>query len=1548
MFINKISGGSGLNNNTFKGFQYVKNEYGKTIHYFYYPFDGQYRDAYLEFYKVKEAPDEFQGYTIVQEAGVKRIPLDRRTLGKAVDLDTIFDDLAPGEELAYQIQVQHEAPKADTGIQFDAKKIKDGKETWETFTLLPRATTTPMAKNGLGYLSMVDIHKPGARYEGFKSDRTGSIVYDERRQFEAEQIKRNSSNKIGGSLAGVEHDIPNLREKGITTLFLTPIAGRDTLYYHRYHNQNNFQMADEVGNIENFESFVTSLFKHGMTYVFDGTFTSEGSEGADVQYALRWSQENPDALYRFRFHNINDAPVGFGIIPKNKENTRYKLVNSPYILAKDNSGKVKVIENENYKKGKPTYFQLYDITFVTEEQAKSDELITAYTSQITDKIDKLAVNTYQDVTVPQKNQIFNLRDFKITLENAANFINSTDGPKEINTPEVAMLVGQTAEFEFAQKSKNAALWENKEGLFTRNHGFSGNDEKILMSKPEGPEREQLRSRIERGAAQNIDEDIQVASYWTGLYRDIIVSYIARTLDGAKTVDDIEELIKAKKLPEEIRLSAKALENIENGNYFLEPKGELERDEATIRALMNLPMPALDFADNTVSVLKQGFFFNRASQNELIGKTRYELDLMGNPQLSDIERNVYEKTNKLFKHDIKNFADAVIDKMDSQLKERLIDADGEYTEFGEYLIEHIGPQIAKYAFLKSLIGDNFIGQYTKTMPDGSIKYDYEEIKNVTSLEDLGIPANSMVSNATALQHKMQEGMKKLNNNDVDFLANAFIKKYEKATTMSFRYAEAMYEVSSLGMDWRIDALKDVKDIDAVKDLSDTFEVFWDGLLSYYKKLTLAISEKNPNSKTLGEITDIDATIRRPMGTADINTRDGNDKPRFDKFDLTKAAGLKYADEFNAMRTFWIKSGLVSEANYSDFFTSVIRTYAQDFEDGVSGGSLWNVIDNLQKMVAKRGVDYIRNLFTFDGNHDKPRVVHFAAMDMSLFHNDLSLYVKDNEGNRIYNINNNRWARERAMKIIFGVDDISKLPLEIKLNINNTDYFRTVSSQAVAMCNSLNDAIDDISNAENKKISDEVKISFNNVKSYFKDALKDLVEGRYLDFGLKINRDTIQDKNLQDIRSVITSIIDDAEKNHGLKIDDKTRKDWIEWVVGYATNDNLSEYSVQAGRHEVINERIDWLFADATSNPERKADREYSAYIVSLLAFTKEAFGSACEKNPEHMQAFTGAAIDFLNKYDQKYINEHSSDFPYYETYQNADRKNGFANLEFEETILMLIEQAEYLARQNGELAEGEHFENSDLILEALYKSIHEPAMAKSIGMAAMLAGLVGIATEYAGGARGQTGGEWKNNNVHNQNRNAIQRMKFKMLEDYRDEIEKAYNSARNVRNVEGAEALNIGTPYMLHFKDHIGAWLMQSKDSMTITIMTGNGINNAYRGKRNENFEDVLNNIEFPEGLLIEAGTKFECITSKSIIRCIVEHFQKENNGKYFARLIPKDISEIKLNAHTAPNGVAIFKRVPVFRGKHLNQQYNITTPIYNTYNTQTSNSEGQNLSIMCK
>lgn len=1528
MFINKIS--ANLGKNTFKGYEHFKNDVGKTVGYFYYPYDysDENKKVQIEFIKVKEEPSTYWGYVLDHESGSKFVKLSNENGGGAqIDVQKELG-LEPNEPYAYRIHIDGYEPRPDTGIQISAQD-KDG--VWKTYTLVSRQSTAPMTRNGLGALTMVDTHMPGARYEGYESEKTGAIVYSEELQAECEKTKRNTSNKIGGTLAGIEYDIPNLRKKGVTTLYVTPIVGYDTLYYHRYQNKNNKQIADEIGNVDNFASFVRTLFVNGMTYVFDGTFTSEGSEGVNVQYALKHAQENPDALYRFRMEGIQDGPIGFGVVPKNKENLRYKLVNSPYEIQKNDDGKVELVENPEYIRRKPTYYQIYDANLVTEEQANSKELITGYGAPVSNKADKLAINTYQDSIPPQKNQIFDLKIFKITLENAVKIINESNGAIEINSPEAALLIGQTPSFEFSQKNKNVSLWEDKFGMTKRRHSISGNDEKILMSIESEVEREEMRNRFGKGAIQNIDMDVQMVDYWTGKYKDIVTYYTAQTLKNVESIDDIENLITLKKLPAEVRLTAQALENIKAENYYLSPKGEMDRDDVTVKALMKLHLDSLEFGENTVSVLAQNFFTNLAPVEELIGKTRFELEKMGNPHLTRQDEGVYTRVNKLFTHEVKNFADAVVEKLNTQLEEKLLDEDGEYTEYGEYVIEHIGQDIAKYAFLKSLIDGEFINKYTKAMPNGDIKYDYPTIREVTTLEDIGVIEGGMVNEASALQRRIQRGLKNLDLSDVDFLSGAFAKQLKGTTTLGFRVSEAMYDKSSLGLDWRIDALKDTLDIDSVKQLSDTFDIFWDRIISYYQKINGAIRGKNPGSKITGEITDIKNTIAASWGSADM-----------EDFDSLKSAGSKYQKEDIAMRQFWMKSGVTTEANYSHFYSSVFSSFTKDFESGEFSYDISEVIKKLREIVTTRGIDNIRNLFTFVGNHDKPRVLHYTALDMGLFYNTFSLYDKDGK----YDIKNNSYERQLAMKTLFGVDKFEDLPLEIKLNINNTDYFRTVSSRAIAMTSLLREGVDAavLSNVLDKE----------NLK-YFKKALADLAEGKCLDYGIKPERATIDIPELQNEEAVITSIIDTARAKYGLNIDDVKRNEWIQTVKNYATAEKLSDYSVQAGRDDIISERIDWIFK--TDNEEekakRKSDSEYSAYVVTVLAFMKEAFGNACGYEENAMKAFTSVAIDYINKYDKSTINSASKEFPYYESAQNAQRKNGFAAKELEETVMMMIEQAEYYARKDKKITEDGHFKDYENLIKEIYKSIHKAPMEKSIAMAAMLAVLLGIPTEYLGESLGMSGGEEKSNNLYNENRNAIKRAKEDLLKEYRTEMQALYDSARNIRNVKGAEALNIGTTYPLEtFRSHIGSWLMQSKDSMTITILTGSGINRDH-GQRRSAFHDQLFSIEFPEGLMVPDGTEFENISANNKEIFVAEKYFKESVGKHFTRLrkkLEKGLGDIIMTQHNAPNGTLVLKRIPknISFGGNINKKFYISAPKYEKFDTDYSSKKVQNFSIIAK
>lgn len=239
-----------------------------------------------------------------------------------------------------------------------------------------------------------------------------------------------------------------------------------------------------------------------------------------------------------------------------------------------------------------------------------------------------------------------------------------------------------------------------------NYGISGYDEKLLQAIVSRSERDYEKQMIERGAREVQDLTIQSGKYWTGKVKDIQTIYTAQTVGKAKTVEDINKLIKDGKLPEEAKLNNEALSNILNGQYLLAPKGVMVKDDVTVKSLMKLPLDTLEFGENTVGVLSTSYFSNRATTDDTIGVSRFDLMKKNNPHLVEPYVKNYKRVNSLFNNEIKDFADAIIKQVNQTSNEKLLDSNGDYTEYGEYVMELVGQDITKYAFLKSLGGDNF--------------------------------------------------------------------------------------------------------------------------------------------------------------------------------------------------------------------------------------------------------------------------------------------------------------------------------------------------------------------------------------------------------------------------------------------------------------------------------------------------------------------------------------------------------------------------------------------------------------------------------------------------------------------------------------------------------------------------------------------------------------------------------------------------------------------------------------------------------------------------
>ena len=140
----------------------------------------------------------------------------------------------------------------------------------------------------------------------WKYDNTNKIV-----KKSDEEIKslltssKNFANKIGGSLAGIEKDLDDGKLDNFTRIVTTPLFTDDSVSAHAYWNKNCFQMANSLGNINNYASVQRKMFAKGINLVSDGAYVNEGLEGIHFQNVLKWGDKSP----YFNWFNISGLSV---------------------------------------------------------------------------------------------------------------------------------------------------------------------------------------------------------------------------------------------------------------------------------------------------------------------------------------------------------------------------------------------------------------------------------------------------------------------------------------------------------------------------------------------------------------------------------------------------------------------------------------------------------------------------------------------------------------------------------------------------------------------------------------------------------------------------------------------------------------------------------------------------------------------------------------------------------------------------------------------------------------------------------------------------------------------------------------------------------------------------------------------------------------------------------------------------------------------------------------------------------------------------------------
>lgn len=1067
----------------FKGYKVTKDDEGLRTGEFAYPFDPATTDCYLEIAIVDRDPKTGVFYLTGEKCDdLLENSQHGRKLHPGKNKINIHAEFGINEDepFAYHYKLIDKSSGrlkeygVDAGMLLDKRTDKTGNKDEAIYNLFVPASNVSRA--GSMILAVPDTLAPQWIY-----DSDNDIIRNEN----ADELKKNIrlfSNKIGGTLAGLEKKLEDGSLAPYERIVSLPLFTDDSRSHHAYWNKNCMQMAHSIGNINNYTSLTKKLFASGKSLVSDGAFVNEGLEGIHFHHALKWKEDSPF----FNWFRMNaDNQVLFGVFPQNTEILSHRIVNPKFHYKKDKDGNYIGIPNDKYQPTKPTYFEIFDKDLVNVENLNSQEPIENYNKNFWDK--GLSKSSHNDTIVPYREKIDpNQYDLNVKALNKHNqkLSSKIDLYSGLGTKYVAKF----SNFQLDDKIEgNIDTWGSNFDIAKIHYFVSTTDmDNILSNKPGFNQKEYLKNLTYAGNEAQ-DYVITSGAFWTRKTKDILNLHVAQNLkhiDKNNPKEAYRTIIhKANTgvFPEKIKkeLSETAVVNVLNGTYNLKEQNTLEYKSQVAQAMMNVPLDSIELGDDISAVLATPYITKRSHKEEYIGtpkkfdplteevKTydRYYLNKIGNPHIQPKYEKVYNMTNKLFVGDTYNstgplsdFAIDIINRLNND-KERPTNQkihDGDFnTEYGNYVVPILAEEILKFAIIKSLCP----APRFQTNDNGDISYDYNRLKKVT-LDDIGVKGISPEDEAEQLIKRIKSGLKNISESDKEALADALKRKIKGTNAESFKLAEVIVDRAEAGLDWRIDAAKDVADVDSLRNNGESdFDTIFKNVTSFWDKFSRDILVENPNSLLIAELTDMN-----------------------DLYDKYGAESQRYPEKSNLIGKFLNDSNLTTVANYEYFFSSLPEIFAINFNNGQESQNGNNYLDNkLFDLITNENTGFVRSAqaqslaqsYTFLNNHDNTRALHMLAIDPVLFHGF------ENKWSHVDN-------KEEAVRLITGNYDNSIDKNSVNLN--------RYSSKDIAMVKTLRDGFFNVidEDLKNNNINED-KAEF--LKTGIKIALTEIANGKF---------------------------------------------------------------------------------------------------------------------------------------------------------------------------------------------------------------------------------------------------------------------------------------------------------------------------------------------------------------------------------------------------------------------------------------------------------------------
>lgn len=303
-------------------------------------------------------------------------------------------------------------------------------------------------------------------------------------------------------------------------------------------------------------------------------------------------------------------------------------------------------------------------------------------------------------------------------------------------------------------------------------------------------------------------------FWTTKVDNTLLKYITQSINeelAGKDInaDNIKEAIKH--LEETGRLPVGASELSEADiKTAMENNDIAKLQDTLIGAIYAYPLEAIEFPTEITAILS-------------------------NPQFKrDLEEQIYAGSK--FEKVINTILNS--NKLTEENKEKLCQPG---------IFRLISQDLAKSIIVKAISGLDLL-------PGEQLPEDWNSKLAEASFDNL--PASIFQETADvasdSLINTIKDGLSKINTDKIALKLNAIV---EKTNVPTVRVAKALLNKMEAGLDWRIDAAKDVADMDAVRngklDIKEAFNFvtdFWSEFCGVVRKI-------NPNAYIIGEVTDV---------------------------------------------------------------------------------------------------------------------------------------------------------------------------------------------------------------------------------------------------------------------------------------------------------------------------------------------------------------------------------------------------------------------------------------------------------------------------------------------------------------------------------------------------------------------------------------------------------------------------------------------------------------------------------------------------------------------